>query len=67
MWLASADVTGERDNARIGLGPTAVLNPVGEVIVQVPTGDIGMVTADIDQPRRNRRGWKRRRTCRWRP
>jgi predicted amidohydrolase len=47
MWLASADVTGERDHTRIGLGPTGLLSPAGDVVVQVPTGDVGMVTADI--------------------
>jgi predicted amidohydrolase len=49
MWLVSADVTGERGKARIGLGPTCFLNPAGEVVVQVPTGSIGMVTADINR------------------
>ena len=27
MWLVSADVTGERDEHRIGYGPTSVINP----------------------------------------
>jgi predicted amidohydrolase len=48
MWLVSADVTGERDGARLALGPTGFLNPAGAVITQVPTGETGMVTADID-------------------
>jgi predicted amidohydrolase len=47
MWLVSADVTGERDDTRIGLGPTCVINPAGEVTAQVPAGTTGMVTADI--------------------
>jgi len=50
MWLASADVTGERDNERIGLGPTGFLSPAGEVISQVPVGEIGMVTVEINEP-----------------
>ncbi|GAA2590834.1 hypothetical protein GCM10010435_81920 [Winogradskya consettensis] len=47
MWLVSADVTGERDSDRIGLGPTGFLNPAGETVSQVPTGTTGMVLADI--------------------
>jgi hypothetical protein len=35
LWLVSADVTGERDG-RISWGPTAVLNPAGEVAAQLP-------------------------------
>jgi predicted amidohydrolase len=50
MWLASADVTGERDNTHIGLGPTGFLNPAGEVLSQVPAGMPGMVTADTNLP-----------------
>ncbi|WP_239153138.1 carbon-nitrogen hydrolase family protein [Virgisporangium aurantiacum] len=48
MWLVSADVTGERDEFRIGLGPTSVLSPTGAVLTQVPTGTTGMSTLDID-------------------
>ena len=47
MWLASADVTGERDSERIGLGPTCFLNPAGEVVAQVPAGVRDMVVADL--------------------
>ncbi|MBO3738664.1 carbon-nitrogen hydrolase family protein [Actinoplanes flavus] len=47
MWLASADVTGERDPDRIGLGPTGFLSPTGEVTARVPLGQTGMVVADI--------------------
>ena len=50
MWLVSADVTGERDGARIGLGPTCVTTPAGEVIAQVPTGETGMAIAAINEP-----------------
>lgn len=49
MWLVSADVAGERDS-RLGLGPTCVMSPAGEVIAQVPTGVIGMVAAEIGKP-----------------
>jgi hypothetical protein len=47
MWLASADVTGERDDSRIGWGPTSVLRPHAEVAAQVPLMTTGMVVADI--------------------
>ncbi|GAA1419208.1 carbon-nitrogen hydrolase family protein [Catellatospora coxensis] len=47
MWLISADVTGERDELRIGYGPTSVLDPAGQVVVQVPLGTTGMVTATV--------------------
>jgi predicted amidohydrolase len=47
MWLASADVTGKRDDDRVGLGPTSFLSPSGEVTAQVPIGYIGMVIADV--------------------
>jgi predicted amidohydrolase len=47
MWLASADVTGERGGTRIGLGPTCVLDPAGEVVSQVPAGTTGMAVAEV--------------------
>jgi predicted amidohydrolase len=47
MWLVSADVTGERDDLRIGLGPTSVIDPRGNVVAQVPAGTVGVVTAEI--------------------
>jgi predicted amidohydrolase len=50
MWLVSADVTGSRDDTRVGLGPTCVINPVGQVVARVPTGVTGMATAEIRQP-----------------
>jgi predicted amidohydrolase len=50
MWLASADVTGERDEFRIGLGPTCVINPAGHVVAQVPTGTTGIAVAEINPP-----------------
>jgi predicted amidohydrolase len=48
LWLVSADVTGQRDDVRIGLGPTCVINPAGRVVDQVPTGTTGMAIAEID-------------------
>jgi predicted amidohydrolase len=50
MWLVSADVTGERDSTRIGLGPTCAINPAGQVVIQVPAGTCGMAIAEIHQP-----------------
>jgi predicted amidohydrolase len=47
MWLVSADVTGERDEHRIGYGPTSVMNPRAEVVAQVPLMTTGMAVADI--------------------
>jgi predicted amidohydrolase len=47
MWLASADVTGERDPSRIGLGPTCIISPAGRVVAEVTTGTTGMAIADI--------------------
>ncbi|WP_433306550.1 carbon-nitrogen hydrolase family protein [Actinoplanes sp. CA-030573] len=47
LWWVSADVTGERDGSRVGLGPTAVIDPSGRVVAQVPAGEIGFVTAEI--------------------
>jgi predicted amidohydrolase len=48
MWLVSADVTGERDEDRIALGPTGVLDPAARVVAQVPTGTTGMAIAEIN-------------------
>jgi predicted amidohydrolase len=50
LWIAQADVTGRRGDARIGLGPTGFLNPAGEVTAQVAAGATGMVTADFTPP-----------------
>jgi predicted amidohydrolase len=46
LWLISADVTGERDG-RIGWGPTAVLNPAGQVAAQLPLDQPGLLVFDI--------------------
>lgn len=47
LWLASADVTGQRDADRIGLGPTCVTSPAGVVVARVPSGAVGMAVADV--------------------
>lgn len=46
LWLVSADVTGERDG-RISWGPTAVLDPAGEVVAQLPLEKAGLLVVDI--------------------
>jgi len=46
LWLLSADVTGERDG-RIAMGPTAVLNPDGQVVAHLPPGEPGLLIFDI--------------------
>ena len=46
LWLVSADVTGERDGL-ISWGPTAVLNPAGEVVAQLPLEKTGLLIFDI--------------------
>ncbi|MDB5469265.1 MAG: putative hydrolase [Caulobacter sp.] len=42
LWLVSADVTGERDG-RIAWGPTAVLDPAGKVVAQLPLDRPGLL------------------------
>jgi predicted amidohydrolase len=47
MWLVSADVTGERWDTHVGYGPTSVMNPSGEVVVQVPLMETGVAIIQI--------------------
>jgi predicted amidohydrolase len=46
VWLISADVTGERDGY-VSWGPTAVLNPAGEVEAELPLGRTGLLVFDM--------------------
>lgn len=46
LWLMSADVTGARDG-RVGWGPTAVLDPSGEVAAQLPLDAPGLLVFDV--------------------
>lgn len=46
LWLLSSDVAGERDG-RVAWGPTAVLNPHGEVAAQLPLGAPGLLVHDL--------------------
>ena len=55
MWLVSADVTGSRDADRIGWGPTCFIDPTGEVVAQVPLGEVGVAVVDISSRSRPER------------
>ena len=46
LWLISSDVTGEK-NGRVSYGPTAVINPDGVVVGQVPLMEEGLVFQEI--------------------
>ena len=46
LWLISSDVTGERDG-RVAWGPTAVLDPTGAVVAQLPLEEPGMLVFDL--------------------
>lgn len=46
LWLVSSDVTGERDG-KISYGPTAVIDPNGVIVDQVPLLTEGMLIVDI--------------------
>lgn len=49
MWVLSADITGERDG-RIAHGPTALLDPDGRVVEQLPLGAPGLLIVEIEIP-----------------
>jgi predicted amidohydrolase len=46
MWLVSSDVTGAADG-RISYGPTAIIDPLGRIVEQVPLMTTGTVVAEI--------------------
>lgn len=46
LWMMSSDVTGERDG-RVAWDPTAVLNPAGEVVAQLPLDKTGLLVFDL--------------------
>jgi predicted amidohydrolase len=50
LWLVSADVTGEREGC-VAWGPTAVINPAGEVAAQLPLEAPGLLIFDIPRDR----------------
>jgi len=47
LWIARADVTGDRGQTHVGLGPTGFIDPAGEVVALVAPGVTGMVTLDL--------------------
>lgn len=47
LWLVSSDVTGARDEHRIALGPTCVINRHAEIVARVPLMTTGIAIADI--------------------
>ncbi len=51
IWLVSSDVFGERDG-RVSWGPTAVIDPNGEVLAQLPLGQAGILFFDIPKTSR---------------
>jgi predicted amidohydrolase len=46
VWILSSDVTGGHDG-RISYGPTAVIDPGGRVVAQVPLMTTGMVVVEL--------------------
>jgi predicted amidohydrolase len=46
LWLVSADVTGERDGC-VSSGPTAVVDPAGKVVAQLPLEKPGLLIFDV--------------------
>ncbi|MCK0119985.1 hypothetical protein MWU61_05510 [Loktanella sp. F6476L] len=46
LWLMSSDVTGQRED-HLALGPTAILNPKGDVEEQLPLGQIDLLVFDL--------------------
>jgi predicted amidohydrolase len=53
VWLISSDVTGQRDG-RVSYGPSAVIDPAGNVVAQVPLLQTGIVIASIEAHREHR-------------
>ncbi|WP_310542366.1 carbon-nitrogen hydrolase family protein [Phenylobacterium sp.] len=46
LWQMSADITGKRDG-RVAWGPTAVLNPDGKVVAQLPLDQPGLLVFEM--------------------
>jgi predicted amidohydrolase len=46
IWLVSSDIFGERDG-RVSWGPTAVIDPCGQVVAQLPLEQAGLLIFDI--------------------
>ena len=48
LWIVSSDIVGERGDS-ISYGPTAVIDPTGTVVDQVPLLTTGMVVVEIER------------------
>lgn len=46
VWFISSDVVGEHDGC-VSFGPTAVIDPTGRLVAQVPLMEVGIVCVDI--------------------
>jgi predicted amidohydrolase len=46
LWMASADVTGERGDM-VSWGPSAIISPTGEVVAQLALNRPGLLTFDL--------------------
>lgn len=46
IWLVSSDICGERDG-RVSWGPTAVIDPCGQVAAQLPLEEAGLLIFDL--------------------
>lgn len=55
LWVATAEVTGERGD-HVACGPTAIIDPRGEVIAQVPLMEVGMVVVPVQRNQGSQRG-----------
>ena len=63
LWLVSSDVTGER-GGRISYGPTAVIDPQGRVLTQIPLLTEGIALWNVDWGGRGTRSSERERRAR---
>ncbi len=55
LWLMSSDVTGAQDGS-VAWGPTAVLNPAGQVVTQLPLDAPGLLVFDMPAGRHRTEG-----------
>ena len=49
LWLLTSDVTGVR-GSRVSYGPTALINPSGVVVEQLPLMKVGTLLVDVPPP-----------------
>jgi predicted amidohydrolase len=64
LWIVSSDIVGVRDD-RISYGPTAVIDPNGAIVGQVPLSETGIVVTEISsRPASSRAPPSRRRAAR---